>query len=60
MATATIIKCLELAAKYGVPAVLKAINALSKDTITLADIDALEGLVKRPEEYFNEKPEEAA
>jgi hypothetical protein len=60
MATATIIKCLELAAKYGVPAVVQGVKALNKSDITLADIDALEGLVKRPEEYFNEKPEEAA
>jgi SpoU rRNA methylase family enzyme len=60
MGTAAIIKCLELAAKYGVPAVLRGIEAMNKPVITLEDVDALEGLVKRPEEYFNEKPEEAA
>ena len=60
MGTAAIVKCLELAAKYGVPAVMQGIKALNKSDITLEDIDALEGLVKRPEEYFNEKPEEAA
>ncbi|MGX7950471.1 peptidase M16 [Oleidesulfovibrio alaskensis] len=58
--TAVLIKGLELAAKYGVPAVIEAVKTLGKESVTLADIAELEGLVKRPESYFTDTPDEAA
>lgn len=58
--TTVLIKGLELAAKYGVPAVIEGIKALGKEEVTLADIVELEGLVKRPESYFTDTPDEAA
>lgn len=51
MNTATILAILELAVKYGVPAVQKAIEAIEKDTITEEDIKALATMIRKPEEY---------
>lgn len=51
MNTATILAILELAVKYGVPAVQKAIEAIEKDTITEEDIKALTTMIRKPEEY---------
>lgn len=51
MKTELILGILELAVKYGVPAVREAIAAVNKEIITQADIDALPALIKRPEEY---------
>jgi len=59
MDAAILIKAIELAAKYGLPAIVEGIKAMNKDTITLADVEALDGLVKRPETFFSE-PDEAA
>lgn len=38
--------------KYGVPAMIEAIQNLGKDTITNEDIEALGSNMKEPEEYF--------
>lgn len=51
MDAALIITILGYVTEYGVPAVVKAINELGKETITQEDIDALPGLIKKPEEY---------
>lgn len=51
MNTATILSVLELAVKYGVPAVQAAIEAINKEEITEEDIKALPGLIRKPEEY---------
>ena len=51
MNTAVIMTILELALKYGVPAVQSAIEAMNKDKITEDDIRALPGLIRKPEEY---------
>lgn len=51
MEAALIIGILEVVGKYGIPATINAINALGKETITQEDIDALPGLIKKPEEY---------
>lgn len=50
MSTDVIIAALELAAKHGIPLVMKAIEAMGKDEITLADIQALK-ITKDPEEF---------
>lgn len=49
---AIISEILELALKVGVPAVQKAIAAMGKTEITLADVQALHGLVSAAESYF--------
>ena len=51
MNTATILSILELAVKYGVPAVQKAIETINKDEITEEDIKALATMIRKPEEY---------
>lgn len=51
MQTSTILTILELVAKYGLPAVEKAVAAWKKDTITEEDIKGLALLVKHPDEY---------
>lgn len=51
MNTATILAILELAVKYGVPAVQSAIEAINKDEITEEDIKALPGMIRKPKEY---------
>lgn len=51
MNTATILSILELAVKYGVPAVQAAIEAINKEEITEEDIKSLPGLIRKPEEY---------
>ena len=51
METATIIAILELAAKYGIPAVTASINEMNKSTITDEDIKNLATLIKKPEDY---------
>jgi len=42
---------LELAMKFGIPAVLEVIKGWNKTVITQADIDALATQIKKPEEY---------
>lgn len=37
--------------QYGVPAVMSAVNALGKDTITDDDITALKTILQPPESY---------
>lgn len=51
MKTELILGILELAVKYGIPAVRESIEAINKETITQEDIDALPALIKKPEEY---------
>lgn len=51
MNTATILSILELAVKYGVPAVQAAIEAINKEEITEEDIKSLPGMIRKPEEY---------
>lgn len=51
MNTATILTILELAMKYGIPAVQKAIENINKDEITEEDIKALATMIRKPEEY---------
>lgn len=51
MEVSVIIAILGLIDKYGIPATIKAIDALGKTTITQEDIDKLPGLIKKPEEY---------
>ena len=55
MNTAVLLTILELALKYGVPAVQSAIEAMNKDKITEDDIRALPGLIRKPEEYQHER-----
>ena len=41
------------AARYGIPAVRKILDELeNKDEPTMEEIEALAGMLKRPEEYF--------
>ena len=49
---AVVSEVLELALKVGVPAVQGVIAAMGKDEITLADVQALKGLVAGAESYF--------
>lgn len=42
---------LELAVKYGIPAVVSIIKTWKLDKITVADVKLLENRLKRPEEY---------
>lgn len=42
---------LELAAKYGVPAVREIIEAWEKTSVTEEDIEVLRGKLKHPNEY---------
>ena len=49
---AVVSEVLELALKVGVPAVQAAIAAFNKDKVTLADVQALKGLVAAAESYF--------
>lgn len=42
---------LELALKYGIPAVLEMIKTWKLDKITTADVKLLANRLKRPEEY---------
>lgn len=51
MNTAVLLTILELALKYGVPAVQSAIEAMNKDKITEEDIKALATMIRKPEEY---------
>jgi hypothetical protein len=46
-----IVQIMELVTQYGAPLVMSAIAALGKEEITQADIDALPGLIKPPEDY---------
>jgi len=46
----TIITILGLAAKYGIPAIQSAIEALGKEEITLEDIQGLK-ITKEPEDF---------
>ena len=50
--TTTVIKILELAATYGIPAIIEIINSYNKIELTLEDIEQLKNRVKKPEEYF--------
>ena len=43
---------LELAIKYGAPAILSAIQNMDKDVITVDDVASLALMVKEPKEYF--------
>lgn len=40
-----------LVLEYGVPAVMDAVAALNKETVTAEDIESLHGLIKPPEQY---------
>ena len=51
MNTAAILSILELAMKYGVPAIQAAIEAINKEEITEEDIKALPGMIRKPSEY---------
>ena len=51
MNTAAILSILELAVKYGVPAVQAAIEAINKEEITEEDIRELPGMIRKPSEY---------
>ena len=56
-ATVTVVsEVLELALKVGVPAVQSVIAAMGKDEITLADVQALRGLVDAAGSYFATTP----
>lgn len=52
MNTQVLVTALELAAKYGVPAVLDIVRTWSKDTVTLEDVQQLESLVQPANDYF--------
>lgn len=52
MDTIVILEILKIAVVNGIPAVQSAIEACHKDKITIADIKAIQALVKKPEEYF--------
>jgi len=49
--TQLIVALVGLVIQYGVPAVISAIDALEKDSITLDDLKTLRGLIKPPEQY---------
>ena len=55
METAVILAIIEMAAKYGIPAVVEAIKAWNVSTIRQEDIALLETLVAKPETYFKPK-----
>lgn len=50
-----ILSALEAAAEHGIDVVTEAIQAFTKDDITLADIAALKSDIKPPEQYFDKK-----
>lgn len=51
MNTTLVLLILELATKYGIPAVQKIISTWQKDTVTLEDVEALRERLKHPDEY---------
>lgn len=55
METAVILAIIEMAAKYGIPAVIDAVNAWGLDSIKESDLAHLEALVAKPESYFKTK-----
>lgn len=46
-----ILRILQLAAEYGIPAIQQSLKLWSKDTVSLDDIEALKGMIKSPDEY---------
>jgi len=50
--SAFVIAVIEIAFKYGVPAAIEVIQSLSKENVTLADIEALKTRVPHPDEYI--------
>lgn len=51
MEAAAVVSLVALIFQYGIPAVTAGITAYNKPIITVDDVNALHGLVKRPEEY---------
>lgn len=51
MSVDTILRILQLAAQYGIPAVRQALQLWDKETITADDLAALKGMIKSPDEY---------
>lgn len=51
MSVETILRILQLAAQYGIPAVQQALQLWDKETVTVEDLVALKGMIKSPDEY---------
>lgn len=49
--TALIVEILQLAARYGIPAVLAIVQTWEKESITSKDVAELKNLIKHPDEY---------
>lgn len=54
MDSKTVVLILDIAERFGIPAVKMAIDHLGKSTLTLADLADLRALVKEPEKYFED------
>ena len=48
-----IVDILDLAARYGIPAVLSIIGTWTKDTVTKADVDELKHRLMLPDDYLD-------
>lgn len=49
--TALVVEILQLAARYGIPAVLAIVQTWEKESITSEDVAKLKNLIKYPDEY---------
>lgn len=49
--TTLVVEILQLAARYGIPAVLAIVQTWEKESITSEDVDKLKTLIKYPDEY---------
>lgn len=49
--TALVVEILQLAARYGIPAVLAIVQTWEKESITSEDVAELKNLIKHPDEY---------
>lgn len=49
--TTLVVEILQLAARYGIPAVLAIVQSWEKESITSEDVAKLKNLIKYPDEY---------
>lgn len=52
METKLVLELLKIAIVIGAPTLMKLIEELNKDKVTLEDIQRLQFIVKKPESYF--------